>query len=122
VKYSEAIRIGATKRSQCTGVLFLVEGGQALKSCANGAAFEAVMGLPRCSTTSFRFLVNGKPFYGSYATLLEQHLDVSLHKEVVNPAAPQEDPNYVYAVVMALNDRFGWSREAIADWLESIGY
>ena len=41
LKLSEAIRIGAKLRSQCTGRMF-ARGG----SCALGAAYEAVFGYP----------------------------------------------------------------------------
>lgn len=40
--------------------------------------------------------------------------------EVVRAHSPQIPS--LYFVVTTLNDRHQWSRESIADWLESVGY
>ena len=85
---SQAIRLGATFRPQCTGGFF--EDG---KSCALGAAIEALTG------------VNTEPDISVQGFLLDRF-----------PAVQE-----VLFEIPIMNDRHGWSRESIADWLEAQG-
>lgn len=95
-RLSQAIRIGATKRPQCFGDAFR-HGG----SCALGAALEATGVRPWSGSENDRYpthYVQG---------LIEARFRVPLR---------------VTQQVWKLNDVKGWSREQIADWLESQGY
>lgn len=89
-KLSEAIRIGARLRPQCVGEYFM-DG----RSCAYGAAWEAMGRLPYEKMPAAVTQVCEE--LGFYVPL-----DVAVK-------------------VYSLNDS-GWTRERIADWLEGAGY
>lgn len=99
LRLSEAIRIGSKLRHQCTGEMFK-HGG----SCAIGAAYEAVFGHPGESANMFGA--------SEQSALMER-----LWKVIPIPS----DLNPIEDIGMDRNDN-GWSRERIADWLESQGY
>ena len=92
MKLSQAIRVGAMYRGQCTGTWF--KDG---RSCALGAAWEGLHG------------------YGARQPEKPSDYGNSL---MIALGAP---PNLLGAITN-LNDRSGWTREGIADWLESQGY
>jgi hypothetical protein len=58
----------------------------------------------------------------SYATLVDQLISVmpALKTKVACPACPRREPVSVSRTVVHLNDDHLWSREAIADWLDSL--
>ncbi len=88
LKLSEAIRIGARIRPQCTRAFFSAD-----KSCAFGAAYEALTGVVK----------------------------EDMMIEDLFPFLPELDRlGNVRLAVSRRNDR-GESRESIADWLQSIG-
>lgn len=89
-KLSQAIREGAKLRPQCSG-LFFKEG----KSCALGAAYEAITGLHSIADDD------------SVMALLRQRFKLG-------------DRDLVWEVGMQRNDA-GWTREQCADWLEKQG-
>lgn len=90
LKLSEAMRIGAKIRPQ-TKHFWHKDG----KSCALGAAYEAMAGRPSSSGTDFRD-----------------------HKKMNEwfPCMPS-----MQTKIHERNDDLGWTREQIADWLESQG-
>lgn len=90
VKLSQAIRIGARLRLQCRGALF-AHG----RSCALGAAYEALFFGKAAATTVMEKLRQTYPFAAS---------------------------SYLLYEIMGKNDRDGWTREQIADWLEARGF
>lgn len=90
---SQAIRLGATFRPQCRFSLFL-DG----KSCALGAAFEALTGVG--DTDGYM-----KADVQSAGTLFQQRFG---------------SPNWLLKEVEARNDS-GSTREDVAAWLESQG-
>jgi hypothetical protein len=94
LKLSEAIRIGASYRPQgFNGVLSQIHEGT---SCALHAAYEAVTGGPahdEGSDTSYNLTQWAYRIFGNAAT------------------------NVIYK-----NDDEKWTREQIADWLESRGF
>lgn len=97
-KLSQAIRLGATFRPQCTNGAFEYKDGKTVGSCALGAAYEAVFGI-------------------HYK--LEPHRDITF--------APlferfPEVPNHLVPEIARRNDWMGHTREQIADWLEAQGY
>lgn len=94
-KLSQAIRLGATFRPQCTGAYFLhqMEDPKDIRSCAVGAAFEAVTGRTDIKNTEE---VN------------------ELYKRFGMACMP------IHEQIVKAND-YGVSRETIACWLESKG-
>jgi hypothetical protein len=98
-RLSDAIRLGATFRPQCIGHLFR-DG----KSCALGAAYEAVNN----SITGPR-----------KANVLMRRFP-ALKEKVRHPLTSGITDKLV-CVIPSLNDAHRWTRERIADWLESIG-
>lgn len=90
LKLSEAIRIGARLRPQQTNGRYMNDG----KSCALGAAYEAVTGRYDENTGLIPW------FQSQYSRL---------------------DMLRIGAAIMLRNDR-GESRESIADWLQGIGF
>jgi hypothetical protein len=109
-KLSELIRIGATLRPQITcGCFFDTDhdSGQA-GSCAFGAAYEA-------GTGKVVYPGDLTPLYWLNETF---GFDKVIQR-VTNPET-QESDDLFYAVNI-LNDAYHWTREEIADWLESIG-
>jgi len=100
LRLSEAIRTGARARQQCTEKLFLTG-----RSCAFGAAYEAVFGTPEG--------VNG--------VLGFSELGLRLASAFPKFFKPSGAPNDLGQEIYGRNDD-GWTREQIADWLESQGY
>lgn len=98
---SQAIRIGARLRPQARSCFFY-EG----KSCALGAAFEAVYGYPNLGCVGFSTRVPCKdiPF-----------------SEALSKAFPELSGN-LKREIWQRNDIQRQSREQIADWLEKEGY
>jgi hypothetical protein len=92
-KLSQAIRLGATFRPQCRGLLFTHKFGD-VRSCAMGAAWEAITG-----TAEYVDLVKAK-------RILMKRFDVT--------DSCIED-------IQERNDQLGQTREQIADWLEAQG-
>lgn len=89
-RLSQAIRVGAKLRGQCRHALF--DQG---RSCALGAAYEALTG-------------NTEPVgTANVAWFLERKFRV---------------PMPVLVQVTDYNDGLFWSRERIAEWLEAQGY
>jgi hypothetical protein len=99
IRLSEAIRIGARIRPQCVWLWF--DNG---KSCAQGAAYEAVFGYP-----------------GDMA-LRGTSTDPSRPGTWIANALRDKFPEYgpIAGEIQSRNDR-GESRESIADWLQSMG-
>lgn len=98
MKLSEAIRLGAMIRPQGSGVYFSLG-----RSCALGAAFEA------CGATAYD---EGFATSGDYLFSI-------LRMWAPCPACVY-DHHRLGFVVTHLNDHHGWTREQIADWVETI--
>lgn len=101
MRLSEAIRLGAMLRPQALNH-FITEAGA---TCAFGAAFEAI---GRNIVAEADILCSGDAMQ-AWAIC-----DV----DVLNPVSLEMD--VLYSVVTSLNDFHGWTRERIADWVESI--
>jgi hypothetical protein len=99
-KVSQAIRIGAKLRPQGTAYYF--EHG---RSCALGAAYEAIYGHPGVECAA-----------GSHRDSSGEMLGVRLGNHFGQPFF-NADLDYK---IVCKNDS-GWTREQIADWLESQG-
>jgi hypothetical protein len=95
MKLSEAIRLGSLLRPQGFRYLFDNHG----RTCALGAALDAIRKLP--DFLSDRYIP-------------EEWINfINYHSQC--PACP-----FVGNVITHLNDFHKWTRESIADWIESI--
>lgn len=98
MKLSDAIRLGAMLKPQ--GVRgFLDDDGN---TCALGAAADAIGRLSDLLDGRFQEVAQW-PF---------------LNKPVAHPVTQQR--RAMWDVVTTLNDIYGWTRERIADWVETI--
>ena len=104
---SEAMRIGAMLNPQAVGA-FKDESGA---TCAMGAACEAI-GL--CGLLTAR--------YGSISELIpaEWHRVLDYYAELECPGFCNGNFRFVSDVIMHLNDVHQWSRENIANWVQSM--
>lgn len=117
MKLSEAIRLGAMLRPQTSGALFYrLRDGSGIGSCALGAAAEALGAEAAIGITSER---NADAF-------LDRQFRAFMRTKLTCPCA---DPNLCWAaghqqelgvVIVTLNDMHKWSRERIADWVETV--
>ena len=113
MKLSEAIRAGIKKDGfQVFNTYFQYEHKDAyppkiIGCCAMGAAF---LGVDETDTNIDAWIKWPE-----------------LNRTDVKPPVPLKlrkngEPHYLFTIVTRLNDEVRWTREAIADWLESIGY
>jgi hypothetical protein len=112
IRLSEAIREGAKIRPQSFVSFFEVMDGCTLGSCALGAAVEAVRGAP----------VPDHAVHYQLPDFIQDNF--ARVNEVVNcpiEGCPHQPVELMY-MIMELNDAHYWTREQIADWLESLGY
>lgn len=99
---SELIRIGSKVTEKGVGFYFPDDNS----ACAIGAAYWA------------KYLTKSMAG-GSVA--VDDFLNSMIGKDVSNnPETGFCQP--LSSVIFSLNDKYGWTREKIADWLESIGY
>jgi hypothetical protein len=122
---SAAMRAGSLLRPQAFREYFMRHPGGEVRSCALGAAWEALGGVvPDADAVPG---ITGKPEdWHTFASRLKLALLARW------PARPWDGPWYggetpdaQYSlwnyITMYLNDRLSLSREEIADWLESVG-
>lgn len=111
---SAAIRYGSKLKPQAIGALFKFNAAtEMIHSCAMGAAYDAV--------------VTAKG--GHVSSAVQPHVDDVLHEhfgEIMNkPLWISSECGAIEGcaleVIPYLNDTLRWSRERIADWLESQG-
>lgn len=108
MKLSEAIREGAKKRPMGMHKFFQYaeDGSRGIKSCALGAAYEAATGRTGMNSITVR-----RGLYAAFPYLAEQPFFEN----------PKGHGVGIDTVVACMNDDGGYTREEIADWLESIG-
>lgn len=110
MKLSEAIRAGAKMRPQAFGVSRDHKGG----TCAFGAAWDGVTEFyARAPSRLSEMLDNGEVLYSTEAPCPARGCP-----GVEGPH--YQDPELATSVMMHLNDYHRWSREAIAEWVETI--
>jgi hypothetical protein len=98
MKLSEAIRLGAMLKSQAFGEL-----GDAIGTCALGAAYEA----------------RGVSFYGEMDDLPPDWYPLLVNTRECCPVCGRRD--LIGSVIAeCLNDAHRWTRERIADWVETM--
>lgn len=104
---SKAIRIGAKKRPQCFKSVFKDVRGLGIHSCVVGAAYEALW---------------DSTFPDSYHAGMNRVSNTNILK--VKTLCPSfkchYENDYIIFMLEHLNDVHYWTREQIADWVESI--
>lgn len=111
MRLSEAIREGSRRTTKCVGISdYGPDGDHPIRTCAIGAALLSI-GKLNTYTTTFQAL--------GFFPLLRKKM-----KDGEAPDAYKGSPNGDVAtlanVIIWLNDAEGWTREAIAEWVETI--
>lgn len=101
---SAAIRYGSTLKPQGRGALIVCAAGQPYKTCALGAAWDAIRA------------AKGEPLLGLTDVCARTRAAV----EALSDVGLYVPDRIVYEVVLR-NDSEQWTREAIADWLAEEG-
>ena len=115
MKLSEAIRLGAMLKPQAFGIMFN-NGG----TCALGAAADALGRLDDIDREVVPFMSEIWPPEWNISTQLGGNLAaIILSKERIRCPDCTRIYHAVGSVVMHLNDFHCWTREAIADWVET---
>lgn len=117
MKLSEAIREGARLAPQAFGMMF-VKGG----TCAIGAAAEHLwmVGKLSMSNPTFASFDHLEPFF---PLMTRRGVKLPCHCKYVNTHDVMMSEEYAETVslfIAHLNDIHRWSREAIAEWVETI--
>lgn len=121
MKLSEAIRIGAQLRPQTDGRLFHRNDSGQVTSCALGAGFEGA-GLLKGDDAVMIPEVDQSLLLSSFDGL-EDFATTAWRRRPNYPCPECEDrESTIDDLITHLNDDDGWTREQIADHLESIGY
>jgi len=104
LKLSEAIRLGAMLRPQAVGTCFTFsDAGELFSTCALAAGCEAA-----------GWGHTGKELFG----FLDTHFPIV--RECVPHPLIHDNVFCLRAIIIQLNDKCGWSRERIADWVETV--
>ena len=135
MRLSEAMRLGAMLRPQAFGAVFKVhEGpdGPVIASCATGAVNEgAGLRTVKLSESSGEVLIHLGPASAGGQPVVEQWSEL-LERVVVCPELGCDGKDQysvmhsiplhfdVSRAIIHLNDFHRWTRERIADWVESI--
>lgn len=120
MKLSDAIRAGCAIRPKNFRRLWGFVGGEseAYGSCALGAAFEGLTGeIHHDEHFALRFLKRTYPILETFAQCP--------HQACKDPVNGQFDilhrgQTSISALIMHLNDRCGWTREAISEWVGTL--
>lgn len=111
---SAAIREGAKKRPMAQGSYFTYNNYECIGSCALGAAYEALTGtaVVEGQLASDEQILNTIGFY----------TETDMYRWVEeSDGGPLAENHELWRVISILNDFTGWTREQIADWLETQG-
>lgn len=116
MKMSQAMRKGAAIRPKCEAAYFF-DDGNVVKSCALGAALEGSGQMDPTQYGQSRGPIQLRDFFEvPYFGITGKQCP---HAECAQSKGYGHSS--IETIVMCLNDDCGWSREEIADWLESIG-
>lgn len=121
MKLSEAIRIGAQKRSQCFGSMFVYPNDisnktDEVQSSVIGAALEGAGVLNPELVPTFPSTIPTRIFEGLEDGDDHEYLCPNVQGRKCHQSFQ------IMEMIRHLNDKHQWTREAIADWLEGIGY
>lgn len=111
-KLSEAIRLGAMLKPQCTGKLMTVSGPE--KTCALGAALDSIGAIKR-ERVIFQHDDDAIP---ALRYTEPEDLWPILRTLIIHPVDAVACD--LQSVIISLNDDYLWTREGIADWVETI--
>lgn len=100
----DAIRLGAMNRQQATGTYYSVLTGG---TCALGAALDAIGGLAARNSKS------------NCPGMLLRRRWPALQQPARNPVTGLRHSD-LFSVIYTLNDANCWTREQIADWLDTL--
>lgn len=123
VLFSEAIRDGAKLRPN--QLYYKSVDVEANAACATGAGLEAIFGEPPTTDCFRRYRVLMRKHYGYLAnTRADFPCGCSLDDALANGEDPQllsikDDKTNLWGVIIHLNNTHQWTRERIADWLET---
>lgn len=127
MKLSEAMRIGAAKRPQCRGVYFGYPNREILtpdlepppvKNCAIGAALEGAGKITDLyDVTAVEYPLDEK--LAEFGVPFDASMLCPVHECEANI---YNRDSTLSNTIFHLNDDHFWTREAIADWLASLGY
>jgi len=116
---ADAIRKGAEQLAACRGQMFVMVGSETISACALGAALWGLLGPTATRREERVALTNHFPA-----------LDATVESPCVCPSVRYEyglrvqDGSKIRgsigAVIIHLNDIDRWSRERIADWLDTL--
>ena len=131
LKLSEAMRKGIECSEPTTGIFIALGNNGTCEACALGAA---LLGYAQCDVKTLleesyirlKESPSSIASYGSAKNMLKEY-GVDLNKLVKQPIPSWYDKesyplDAIGGMVVMLNDQAAWTREQIADWLESIGY
>jgi hypothetical protein len=113
-KLSQAIRLGAKLRPKMQGMLCGENGDGVMASCAIGAAWEAVN-----VAKNPNFVLEPMATYVA-AERMRDEFGLALNVMKDSPLGGF-GPVTLGTIIIQLNDSAEWTREQIADWLESEG-
>jgi len=113
-KLSEAMRYGATLKPRTTGTICRIWFDGSPRTCALGAALDAVL-----TARGDESRVEDCVGTCSAIYVLNEQFQETRSKRVVCPVTGAIDE--IESVIINLNDEYNWTRERIADWLESEG-
>lgn len=118
MKLSEAMRKGAAVSPPAKGLYFrvLTEHPDVICSCALGAAAIGAFDLDPSLDSGWTLRQCSQAERQLFETYYILFTD--------NVAAPVSDldEDSLHTIIAKLNDEYNWTREQIADWLQSIGY
>lgn len=119
MKLSEAIRNNEHQLPQIREAFFeFDDNGEIGGVCALGGALmnadiDAFMDCVDIDNAGYRVI-------GFNLALISEFPALSPNTHALHPVALDSD--YVRSIIVNLNDTHGWTREQIANWVESIGY
>lgn len=101
---AEAMRKGAALRPQFWDGNYFASYGYGIASCALGAAYEAATGEINSNI--------------SLDDLVQLFPALEAGPNVRHPVNDTTDD--LFLIILSLNDGYAWTREAIADWLDTL--
>lgn len=113
---ANAIRKGATLRPQVTGLYFKEIAPGVLGSCALGAAYEGLTGRTYQGLTMFKFEASCGKIEG-FAICPVEGCPTRVEEGLTGSNRHDVGTDFLVNIIAHLNDRHGWTREAVADWL-----
>lgn len=109
MKLSEAIRCGAAETEQAFGKFLNCDDGHVTCCALGAAAYCFGKDVPNLSCEIYY--------------TIKEHVGVDLLDDIrVAHPIDEGSTGDLEGIIIELNDTHHWSREAIADWVESVGY